>query len=54
MGNLAAGGFAGAKGIGAVYTDFCGRQDGKTIEFAGMDNVNNKRGCSWKNCTKKK
>lgn len=54
MGNLAAGGFAGTKDIGAVYTDFSGRQDGKPTEFAGMDNVNNERGCSWKNCTKKK
>lgn len=54
MGSLAAGGFAGAKDIGAVHTDFSGRQDGKPTEFAGMDNVNNERGCSWKNCTKKK
>lgn len=44
MGNLAAGRLAGAKGIGAVYTDFCGRQDGKTTELAGMDIVNNKKG----------
>lgn len=48
MGKLAGGGFAGAKGIGAVDTDFCGRQDGKNTELVVMDNVNNKRGCSWK------
>lgn len=36
-----------------MATDFCGRQDGKITELDGMDNVNNKRGCTKKKNVKK-